>query len=112
LELLRKNILIKLKHKNRGNKKLIAAIDKLISDIESAQWTKKTDIKQSRPDADCVHTNGFYFFDISVHRTMILIVFEDDEATVIWTGSHDEYDKTFKGNKSTIEKWLRHQKMI
>ncbi len=112
MELLRKNKLIKLKTKNRGNKKLIAEIDKLIADIESAQWTKKTDIKVSRPDADCVHGEGFYFFDINVHRTMILIVFEDDEATIIWTGSHNEYNKTFKGNKSTIEKWLRNQKLI
>jgi len=112
LELLRKHKLIKLKNKNCGNKKLITAIDKLISDIENALWTKKTDIKETRPDADCVHSDGFYFFDLNVHRTMILIVFEDNEATVIWTGSHDEYDKTFKGNKSTIEKWLRNQKMI
>lgn len=112
MDLLRKHKLIKLKVKNRGNKKLISAIDKLISDIESAQWTKKTDIKETRPDADCVHSDGFYFFDINIHRTLILIVFENDEATVVWTGSHDEYDKTFKGNKSTIEKWLRNQKMI
>ncbi len=112
MELLRKHKLIKLKQKNRGNKKLISAIDKLISDIESAQWTKKTDIKVTRPDADCVHSDGFYFFDINIHRTMILIVFEDDEATVVWTGSHDEYDKTFKQNKRTIEKWLRNQKLI
>ena len=112
MELLRKNKLTKLKRKNRGNGKLINAIDKLISDIESANWTKKTDIKMSRPDADCVHSDGFYFFDINVHRTMILIVFEDDEATVVWTGSHDEYDKTFKGNKTTIEKWLRNQQLI
>lgn len=112
MELLRKNKLIKLKQKNRGNKKLISAINKLISDIESAQWTTKTDIKETRPDADCVHSDGFYFFNINIHRTMILIVFEDDEATVVWTGSHDEYDKTFKGNKSTIEKWLRNQNLI
>jgi mRNA interferase HigB len=112
LELLRKHKLIKLKQKNRGNKKLTSAIDKLISDIERAQWTKKTEIIETRPDADCVHSDGFYFFDISIHRTMILIVFEDNEATVVWTGSHDEYDKTFKGNKSTIEKWLRKQNLI
>jgi len=112
LELLSKHKLIKLKKKNRGNKKLISAIDKLISDIESAQWTKMTEIKETRPDADCVHSDGFYFFDINIHRTMILIIFEDDEATVVWTGSHDEYDKTFKGNKNTIEKWLRNQKLI
>ena len=112
LELLRKHILIKLKRKNRGNNKLINAIDKLISDIECVQWTQKTDINKTRPDADCVHSDGFYFFDINIHRTMILIVFEDNEATVIWTGSHDEYDKAFKGNKTTIEKWLRSQKLI
>lgn len=111
MELLRKNKLTKLKRKNRGNRKFISAIDKLISDIESANWTKKTDVKSARPDADCVHSDGFYFFDINVHRTMILIVF-DDEATIIWTGSHDEYDKTFKGNKTTIEKWLRNQQFI
>jgi mRNA interferase HigB len=112
LELLRKNKLTKLKRKNRGNSKLANAVDKLISDIESADWSQKTDIKKSRPDADCVHSDGFYFFDINFHRTMILIVFEDDEATVVWTGSHDEYDKTFKGNKITIEKWLRNQQLI
>ena len=112
MELLQKSKLLKLKRKNRGNTKLINAIDNLISEIESANWTKKTDIKMSRPDADCVHSDGFYFFDINIHRTMILIVFEDNEATVIWTGSHDEYNKTFRGNKTTIEKWLRNQKMI
>lgn len=112
MELLRKHKLIKLKQKNRGNKKLTSAIDMLISDIESAQWTKKTEIIKTRPDADCVHSDGFYFFDINIHRTMILIVFEDNEATVVWTGSHDEYDKTFKGNKSTIKKWLRKQNLI
>lgn len=112
MELLRKNKLTKLKRKNQGNSKLIRAIDKLISDIESANWTKKTDIKSARPDADCVHSDGFYFFDINIHRTMILVVFEDNEATVIWTGSHDEYEKTFKGNKTTIEKWLRNQQLI
>ena len=112
MELLRINKLKKLKNKNRGNIQLIKAIDKLISDIENVKWTKQTDIKETRPDADCVHSNGFYFFDLNVHRTMILVVFEDNEATVIWPGTHDEYDKTFKGNKKTIEKWLSIQKLI
>ena len=112
MKLLRKHKLNKLKSKNRGNTKLIKAIDKLISDIEKANWTKPTDIKDTRPDADCVHSDGFYFFDLNVHRTMIMVVFENDEATVIWTGSHDEYDNTFKGNKTTIEKWLRIKRLI
>jgi mRNA interferase HigB len=112
LEILRKDRLLKLKKKNRGNTKLVDEINKLISDIENADWNKPTDIKETRPDADCVHSDGFYFFNIHIHRTMILIVFEKNEATVIWTGSHDEYDKTFKGNKKTIEKWLRNQQLI
>lgn len=112
MKLLRIQKLNKLKNKNRGNIKLIKAIDKLISDIESANWKNPIDIKETRPDADCIHSDGFYFFDLNVHRTMILVVFEDNEATVIWTGSHDEYDKTFKGNKTTIEKWLRIKRLI
>lgn len=112
MELLRKSKLTKLKKKNRGNKKLLTAIDKLISDIESSNWSKKTDVKSTRPDADCVHSDGFYFFDLNIHRTMVLIEFEEDEAVIIWAGSHSEYDKTFKGNKETIEKWLRNQQLI
>lgn len=112
MELLRKFKLVKLKAKNRGNTQLIKAVDQLISDIENANWTKQTEIKEARRDADCVHSDGFFFFDINIHRTMILIVFEDNEATVIWTGSHDEYDANFKGNKATIEKWLRSKKLI
>lgn len=98
MELLRKDKLLKLKRKNRGNNKLLDAIDKLILDIENAEWSKKTDIKKIRPDADCVHSDGFYFFDIHIHRTLVLILFDQDEAIIIWAGTHDEYDSTFKGN--------------
>ena len=112
MDLLQKRILIKLKKKNRGNSKLIDAIDKLMSDIETANWSKPIDIKINRPDADNIHSDGFYFFDLNVHRTMVLIIFEDNEATVIWAGSHTEYDNIFKGNKTTIEKWLRNKNLI
>jgi len=112
LKILNRIKLEKLKRKNRGNIKLISAIDKLILDLENAEWTSKIDIKETRPDADCVHSDGFYFFDISIHRTMILIVIEQDEAVIVWTGSHDKYDNIFKGNKNTIEKWLRSQDLI
>lgn len=64
-------------------------------------------------DADRVHTDGFYFFDINIHRTLILIEFDDDgEATIIWAGTHQEYESTFKNNKPTIEKWLRNKGYI
>jgi len=112
LELLRKDKLVKLKKKNKGNKKLILAVDKLILDIEKANWKNSVDIKLTRPDADKIHSDGFYFFNLNIHRTMILIVFDEEEAIIIWAGSHKEYDNLFKGNKRTIRKWLRNQKLI
>jgi hypothetical protein len=70
-------------------------------------------LKAIRKDADCIHADGFYFFDIHLNRTMILIEVEDEgEATVIWVGSHQEYERTFRNNKSTIEKWLRSKDYI
>ena len=86
---------------------LTIAIDKLIEDIEENDWKNQTELNESRPDADCVHSDGFCFFNISVHRTMILIEFDDGEASVVWLGNHKEYENTFKNNKSTIKKWLK-----
>lgn len=105
MRLVGKKKLVKLKNKNKGNVQLVAAIDKLIKEIEDGKWKNGEDLKKYRPDADCVHNDGFFFFDINVHRTLILIEFnEEGEATVIWAGTHQEYDSTFKGNKNTIKK--------
>lgn len=112
MELLGKNKLIKLKRKNRGNIRLYQEVDKLITDIERAAWDDAKELKEDRKDADCVHSDGFYFFNLNVHRTMILIVFDDKEATVVWAGSHDEYDRIFRGNKNVIVKWLRAKNFI
>ena len=102
-----KSIVSKLKKKNKGNQKLNFEIDQLINDLENFN-PSKNQIKSLRKDADCVHKDGFYFFNIHIHRTLILIEFDEEgEATIIWAGSHDEYEYTFKNNKSTIEKWLR-----
>lgn len=39
---------------------------------------------------------------------MILIEFDDDdEACIVWVGTHLEYEKVFKNNRNTIKKWLR-----
>ncbi len=107
MRLTNKKALEKLKRKNKGNTPLTIAIDKLIEDIEENDWKNQTELNESRPDADCVHSDGFYFFNISVHRTMILIEFDDGEASVVWLGNHKEYENTFKNNKSTIKKWLK-----
>lgn len=106
MRLTNKKALEKLKRKNRGNISLSNAIDKLIKDFEDNEWSTPAELNQTRPDADCVHSDGFYFFNISIHRTMILIEFDDDEASVVWVGTHQDYEITFKNNKSTIRKWL------
>lgn len=101
-----KKIILKLK-KNIGNKKLCKEIDRLVTDLESFHPKDKR-ISDIRNDADRVHADGFYFFNINIHRTLILIEYDaDGEATIVWAGTHQEYQSIFKNNKSTIEKWLR-----
>ena len=96
-----------------GNTLLIQSIDQLVDDLENKDCSNQQQLKKIRPDADLVHNDGFYLFNIQVHRVMILIEFEDDgEATIVWCGSHDEYETTFKNNKSTIRKWLNNQGLI
>ena len=73
MRLTNKKALEKLKKKNRGNVPLSNAIDKLIKDIEDNEWKDQTELNITRQDADCVHSDGFYFFNINIHRTMILI---------------------------------------
>ena len=95
------------------NTLLIQSIDQLVDDLENKDCSNQQQLKKIRPDADLVHNDGFYLFNIQVHRVMILIEFEDDgEATIVWCGSHDEYETTFKNNKSTIRKWLNNQGLI
>lgn len=107
-----KKIILKLKKKNIGNKKLCNEIDRLVTDLENFNPREKN-IRDIRKDADRVHTDGFYFFDINIHRTLILIEFDNNgEATIIWAGTHQEYEPTFKNNKPTIEKWLRNKGYI
>ncbi len=65
-------ILLKLKKKNVGNRKLCDAIDQLIVDLETFEPVNDS-LADRRKDADCVHSDGFYFFDIHIHRTLILI---------------------------------------
>jgi len=100
--------LVKLVRKNRGNSKLEKAVLQLISDIENSKWKTPHELTEERPDADCVYGGEFYFFNINVHRTLVLIEFEESgEATIVWAGSHAEYEKTFKNNRSVIKKWLK-----
>lgn len=113
MDIVGKQKLEKLKRKNRGNTALCEAIDNLIDEIELKNWHNHNEVILDRPDADKVHNDGFYFFNIHIHRTMILIEFEEtSEATIVWCGSHDEYERTFKNNKDTITKWLKDKEFI
>ena len=113
MNLTNKPILLKLKHKNKGNTLLAEAIDDLIKIIEGRNWTSKVEILKDRPDADQVHKDGFYFFDIHIHRTLILLELgANREATVVWGGTHAEYEAVFKNNKETIKRWLSKQGWI
>ena len=113
MRLIGKKQLEKLKRKNKGNTPLVLEINNLIKDIEESNWKNQTELKAVRKDADCVHSDGFYFFNISIHRTLILIEFEEDgDASVVWVGNHQEYEKTFKNNKSAIKKWLKSNNWI
>ena len=96
MRLTNKKILEKLKRKSRGNIPLTKAIDKLIKDVGENDWKDQTELNETRQDADNVHSDGFYFFNINIHRTMILIEFSEKEATVVWAGTHQEYETVFK----------------
>jgi len=112
MDILGRNKLIKLKKKNIGNVLLTKAIDKLITDLQDAEWVNISEMLASRLDADCVY-EGFYFFDIHIHRTLIAVEFDKiGEATIVWCGSHDEYEIIFKNNKDTIRKWLKNNEWI
>lgn len=108
MRLVGKSKLEKYKSKNKGNKNLCKEIDKLISDIEISHWQSQIELKETRRDADCVHSDGFYFFNLLDHRAMILVEFsEEGEATVVWVGEHDTYERIFQNNRETIKNWLK-----
>lgn len=113
MKLLGLKLLTKLKKKNKGNLKLVKAVDDFILDLKKAVWKSKDDVISDRKDADCVHNDGYYFFNINIHRTMALVEYNEGDdldsgvAIVIWVGSHDEYERVFKNNKNTISAWLR-----
>ncbi len=103
---------MKLRKKNIGNDRLANAIKDFIADFEKKNWSNEKELKMDRPDADMIHSDSFYFFDIHVHRTLVSVEYETQEATILWLGTHDEYETTFKNNKDSIAKWLRANEYI
>ena len=112
MRLLNIKLLIKLKNKKKGNKSLLIAIDRFIDDVTLHLFSNPFDLMSIRQDADNVHSDGFYFFDIDTHRVLVLIEFTTSDATIVWAGSHEQYEQTFKNNKKTIYKWLKNREWI
>ncbi|WP_229208834.1 type II toxin-antitoxin system HigB family toxin [Dyadobacter luticola] len=75
------------------------AIDRLIQDLENAEVDSISEIGLIRRDAEKVHNAGYYFMDIHIHRTLILIVIEERQATIVWAGNHQDYERTLKTTK-------------
>ncbi|NIJ51714.1 type II toxin-antitoxin system HigB family toxin [Dyadobacter arcticus] len=107
-----KEILFRLLNKNRGNAKLSKAIHQLIQDLENAEISSMNEISLIRRDAEKVHSSGYYFVNIHIHRTLILVTIEDQEATIAWVGNHQDYERIFKNNKKSIEKWLKNNDLL
>ena len=112
MRLLNKKLLIKLKNKKKGNKSLLVAIDTLIDDITLHLFSNPLDLTSIRQDADNAHSDGFYFFDIDTYRVLVLLEFKTSDATIVWVGSHAQYEQTFKNNKKTINRWLKNREWI
>lgn len=111
MEIIGRHRLIKLKKKNIGNQFLCKSIDDLILILSNANWNNKLELQKEFPNVDSVH-EGFYFFNIHIHRTFVGINFEDGLAEIVWCGSHSEYEKTFKNNKDSIKSWLKNNGLI
>lgn len=107
-----KDILIRIKNKNRGNVKLWKAIERLIEILEKAEIGSPEEFKILRTDAEKVHNKGFYFLDIISYRALVLLLADKKRVTILWAGNHQEYERIFKNNKNTIEKWLKNNKFL
>ena len=137
MKLIGKRKLTKLSHKNKGNVKLQKCLKTFEDTVLQNVWTNQQElISNGIVTFNSVHPDGFYIADVNIHRAMVAITFVDlkeliaieagetdleeienltkelGEVDVLWIGTHDEYELTFKNNKAVIEKWLRTQGYI
>jgi len=84
---------------------LVRSVEKLIADFEENNWSNTFKLSETRKDADCVYGGEFFFFNINIHRTLVLVQFDEiGEVTIVWVGNHNEYETVFKNNKNVIKK--------
>lgn len=69
-------------------------LNKWITDVQNATWTKHADLKRMFPSADYVK-NGRYVFNIAGnnYRIVAVVIFVGGVMNIRFVGTHAEYDK-------------------
>lgn len=69
-------------------------LNKWIKDVQEANWTSHSELKQMYPAADYVK-NGRYVFNIggNKYRIVAVVLFVGGVLTIRFVGTHSEYDK-------------------
>jgi mRNA interferase HigB len=70
------------------------------------------ELENQEPGTGEVHSDGFYFFNLDTYRTLALVIFDEQEAEIIWVNDHPAYERVFQNSKDVIEKWLRSKGLI
>jgi mRNA-degrading endonuclease HigB of HigAB toxin-antitoxin module len=90
----------------KKDKNLLNEFNKCITAIEKSVWKNGQDVKNTFNDVDHIGEN-IYIFNIKSSRSLLLIYFDENEIEIVWAGSHNNYEKLFKNNKSAILKYLK-----
>lgn len=113
--LIGKNKLIKFGKKARGNKILNQNIADIIKLIENKNNNCKDEkefkelLKSYDPDNVSRGYNAFFLNISKADRSLVVVEYDEieGEVDVLFVGTHDEYETTFKNNKDVIEKYLK-----
>ena len=106
MELIDLKILNKHLSKNKGNLRLRRDVDKLKILLRDNNFNSYQELKKVRKDADNVHEEVAFFFNIHSHRILVQIDFEHYKAIILWVRNHNRYDRFFSGGKRAIKKLL------
>lgn len=70
------------------------ALNKWLTEVESAQWKSHAELKQTFPSVDYVK-NGRYVFNIggNNYRIVAVVIFVGDVMNIRLVGTHAEHDK-------------------
>jgi mRNA interferase HigB len=69
-------------------------LNRWLAQVEAAEWSNHTELKQMFPSADYVK-NGRYVFNIAGnnYRIVAVVIFVGGVMNIRFVGTHSEYDK-------------------